>query len=886
MGWWALAVDMGATSVAAAVRERARIEVVKFAGRETLPPTVFCPDGRPPLAGLPIAERAVSEPGRAVLSPKRALSDSDMVSVGGAALPLAEIYAALLTAVLEEAARGRKRARPRRLILTYPADWEDRQLAVLCRAAYDAGLPAPALVAEPIAAAWELAADSMPGQFVAILDVSGESIDAAVLRRTADGFELAGPPGSMTRPAGDAAETTLPEGADELLAAIAGAGLTPDQLAAIHLTGDGSRARSIADVITQTLNIRPQMASSPESVMVRGAAAAVLGPPRRRVSGWRIPRRATPAAARPAVSQEPGSARDHQQPRLPRPGRRGLFAFAVTAVALAVLTTLLLPHLRSSARSAPAPAHITPAPAQTTPAAPAAATPAPAQATSAPAVAVNSGLSGVSCTSPAACTAVGNSGNALLAERWDGATWTIQPTPKPPGVVSTQLSSVSCTSSTACTAVGNSVTDATAAPADAVTAPLAERWDGTNWTIQPTPKPPGVVSAQLSSVSCTSSTACTAVGSAGSTSLAERWNGTNWAIQPTPRPPGAIYKFTSLRSVSCTSPISCTAVGNSDTGLPYTGTDTTDLSLAETWNGTKWTIQPMVQPAAPTQTSFSGVSCTSPAACTAVGTIEPANVPSAVLAEKWDGETWTAAPSPSPPDGGWLADVSCPSSATCTAVGGENSGPLAEVQNGTKWTITPTAQPGGVLYPSLKGVSCTSPTACIAVGQVGNNSNTAEGALAEKWNGLSWTVIQTTSSPPPTPSASRPVLFDASGGPEPAWTYPRIQPEFFYLNTADSRDDNEKNINDITWAYWNSTTAVTSSATYQYLSGPCCTPSNWHYRKVTMTLSDIQYSRGPDPEPYFSRIVIVGEGIRTITLTYNVSLVNGTLTGSWTGGPP
>ncbi|MDQ6805931.1 MAG: hypothetical protein M3065_13410, partial [Actinomycetota bacterium] len=56
-------------------------------------------------------------------------------------------------------------------------------------------------------------------------------------------------------------------------------------------------------------------------------------------------------------------------------------------------------------------------------------------------------------------------------------------------------------------------------------ATLAEAWDGTTWTLQPTPNPAGS-SGWLSGVSCTSATACTAAGfSSGPVTLAERYSG-------------------------------------------------------------------------------------------------------------------------------------------------------------------------------------------------------------------------------------------------------------------------------------------------------------------------------------------------------------------------
>jgi hypothetical protein len=43
--------------------------------------------------------------------------------------------------------------------------------------------------------------------------------------------------------------------------------------------------------------------------------------------------------------------------------------------------------------------------------------------------------------------------------------------------------------------------------------PLADAWDGTSWTIQPTPRLAGSVSSVLSGVSCPAAGACTAAGS-------------------------------------------------------------------------------------------------------------------------------------------------------------------------------------------------------------------------------------------------------------------------------------------------------------------------------------------------------------------------------------
>jgi hypothetical protein len=197
----------------------------------------------------------------------------------------------------------------------------------------------------------------------------------------------------------------------------------------------------------------------------------------------------------------------------------------------------------------------------------------------------------------------------VLAERWNGTAWAIQPTPHPRGAKASALYGVSCTSASACTATGFYYTSTGTAM------PLAERWDGMAWAIQRTPSPATFDYNYLTAVSCTSAAACTASGyylaSTGQVTLAERWNGTAWAIQPTPNPRSA--KDSVLYGVSCTSAAGCTASGS------YYTSGGAQLTLAERWNGTAWAIQPTPSPRGVSASYLAGVSCTSASACTAVG---------------------------------------------------------------------------------------------------------------------------------------------------------------------------------------------------------------------------------------------------------------------------
>jgi hypothetical protein len=165
--------------------------------------------------------------------------------------------------------------------------------------------------------------------------------------------------------------------------------------------------------------------------------------------------------------------------------------------------------------------------------------------------AFNNRLYSVSCTAPNACIAVGSlqTVGPPFALRWDGTAWSFQ------YLDGYALYGVTCTSATACAAVGQLI----------LGTPSVQRWDGTRWWQQTVPVPLGTKAATLYGVSCPAATACTAVGNYTTRSgveqtLAEQWNGTTWSVVPTPNPAGATSS--SLSGVSCPTANACTAVGN------------------------------------------------------------------------------------------------------------------------------------------------------------------------------------------------------------------------------------------------------------------------------------------------------------------------------------
>ena len=127
--------------------------------------------------------------------------------------------------------------------------------------------------------------------------------------------------------------------------------------------------------------------------------------------------------------------------------------------------------------------------------------------------------------------------------------------------------------------------------------------------------------------------------------------------------------------------------------------------------------------------------------------------------------------------------------------------------------------------------------------------------------------------------APLPVLYNLGGADAAVWNNPQVKPKVFYIFA-----DGSAAVTGMRWARWNHSTAVTSAATEYERTGPCCTKSDQHYYKVTVTLSDVRYRGGPRPGPYFTKMVITGRGFRTLTYKYGVFRNGSVVIGGWTGG--
>ena len=302
----------------------------------------------------------------------------------------------------------------------------------------------------------------------------------------------------------------------------------------------------------------------------------------------------------------------------------------------------------------------------------------------------------------------------------------VVPTPSP--TASQELLSVSCVDETFCVAVGSVREDRVQ--------PLIVSWDGNEWTSVPVPVINAGVPTLLESVSCVSETFCVAVGwvedYGSSQTVILVFDGNAWTRAASPAASGT----TLLRSVSCVSETACVTVGQ-----VYGGNFRT---LALTWDGNTWAIQPTPNESPSAYNAFFSVSCVSDSWCTAVGYHAPSSVPNQPMAALWNGATWSSVPVPIPVPGvsNFLRSVSCASPTSCFGVGFAESiptSPILLVWDGTSWSVG-TIPSDGEFGSRLSGVVCPAPDTCVAVGEIPDESGYDRGLILV-WDGTQWTEV-------------------------------------------------------------------------------------------------------------------------------------------------
>ena len=214
---------------------------------------------------------------------------------------------------------------------------------------------------------------------------------------------------------------------------------------------------------------------------------------------------------------------------------------------------------------------------------------------------------------------------------------------------------------------------------------------------------------------------------------AAHWDGSAWTIVPTPSP--AHGPGTYLAAVSGTGSDDVWAVGRYWNGEGHSP----DRLLIEHWDGSTWSVVPSAKPRGVgnhhVTRYLSGVSATSPNDVWAVGYASGQGA----VAEHWDGEAWTFAKLPTVSR--TLIDISASSGADVWAVGqGERSRAAAMRFDGTDWEAHGLPHIPNVIT-QLYGVAALASDDVWAVGEYFRTDDGTGGALLEHWDGNRWQRI-------------------------------------------------------------------------------------------------------------------------------------------------
>ena len=181
--------------------------------------------------------------------------------------------------------------------------------------------------------------------------------------------------------------------------------------------------------------------------------------------------------------------------------------------------------------------------------------------------------------------------------------------------------------------------------------PLAEHFDGQQWTIVPT-QVPGTGGAYLRGVGGSSSPDVWAVGyqttrSGDQATLIEHYDGATWTIVPSPNP-ASVASY--LSAVVAVAPNDVWAAGH------YLGSSNY-RTLVEHWDGIAWTIVPTPN-VGDGPNALNGIAAAGPNDIWSVGYQSIASgSASATLVLHFDGASWNVVPSPNPGQPSSLAAV-------------------------------------------------------------------------------------------------------------------------------------------------------------------------------------------------------------------------------------
>jgi hypothetical protein len=301
-----------------------------------------------------------------------------------------------------------------------------------------------------------------------------------------------------------------------------------------------------------------------------------------------------------------------------------------------------------------------------------------------------------------------------LIHHFDGSLWSIVPSPNRPNDVISQLHSVSAASANDVWAVGSSQDGSVPSRT------LIEHWNGTHWSIVPSPNPDTQLN-ELRGVVALSANDAWAVGYRGGThnetpleTLILHWDGTSWSQKPSPNVPGGANELSAITAISANDIWAVGSVG----GAP----------LALHWNGNAWSVIPIQGNSGSGSERLTAVSGTASNDVWAVGQGKGVFTNRTFARIRhWDGTRWTdkvcrAASASNPPadyEGGgpdtYFTGVAAVASNDVWAVGASGAGPMILHWDGKAWTTVthPRAFPNTAV---LQGVATSRQGSAWSVG--------------------------------------------------------------------------------------------------------------------------------------------------------------------------
>ncbi|NMO49701.1 Hsp70 family protein [Actinoplanes sp. TBRC 11911] len=199
---YTLGIDMGTTFTAAATWRDGHAEIVPLGSRSAaIPSVVLLREDETFLTGEAANRRGLTEPHRVAREFKRRVGDTTPILVGGVPQSAEALMSRLLRAVADQVI-DREGGPPPVTCVSHPANWGAYKIDLLRQAVRMADLEGSVIyTTEPEAAAVSYAQQQRiePGAVVAVYDLGGGTFDAAVLRKTATGFDILGRPEGIER---------------------------------------------------------------------------------------------------------------------------------------------------------------------------------------------------------------------------------------------------------------------------------------------------------------------------------------------------------------------------------------------------------------------------------------------------------------------------------------------------------------------------------------------------------------------------------------------------------------------------------------------------------------------------------------------------------------